>query len=159
MRLWPATAHDVASVALRMRDRDVAEMSAMSWADSREELAATLSATYGGRHDTSAIGRTVGVPIAICALAQHRPGVATLAMFATDDFPNIAIPLTRFIVKTLFPSVREAGAHRIECVTDARYTEMHRWLDLIGLRRRADLEAYGRNRERFIEYAWVEGET
>lgn len=155
MKIEPATKADVFEVALDMRQRDFAEFSAVSFANSRDELATLLAERYGDRHDVLC-GSWKGRPVCIGGFVMARPNVITLLFFATDDFPQIGLGITRFIRKNLFPKLAAAGAHRIEAVSLAEYSEIHAWLATIGLRpETGPLLGYGRNGEAFIQFAKV----
>ena len=156
MKIDAPTRGDVRHVAELMRTQDVTEFLAVSPAgiETQADLVEALVNRYGGAPD--AIGVYLGVvPVAIGAMVQHRPNVATLMFFATDDFPQVAAALTRFIVQRLFPQYRAGGVHRIECVSNAEYTQAHRWIGALGLKREAVLPGYGRGMETFIQFAWV----
>jgi hypothetical protein len=70
-------------------------------------------------------------------------------------FPKIALALTRFIRSRLFPRYRANGVHRIECASLDGYVEVHRWIELLGLRQEAVMPGYGRGGETFLQFAWV----
>lgn len=154
IRIETATYIDVLSVAHRMRDRDVVEFLATSSEPDRTALAMSLSRRYG-MSDELIVACDDQEPVAIGGLIQHRPNVVTLLFFATDGFPRIALPLTRFITRRLFPEVKAAGAHRIECVSHAGHTDAHRWIRLLGLEQEAEFKGFGRGGETFLQFAWV----
>ncbi|CDZ55104.1 hypothetical protein [Neorhizobium galegae] len=155
MRIDRASCDDVYHVALRMRDRDFEEFAAVSPCDTREDLAALLAERYGGREDVICGGDGSG-PICIGGTIEARPNVLTLLFFATDDFPNIALPATRFIRNNLFPRCIQAGVHRIEAVSIAGYDHAHEWLQLLGLKpETGPMLGYGKRGEAFIQYARV----
>lgn len=145
---------DIALVAARMRDRDVVEFLATSTAVDRPDLAMQLTRRYGQSNELI-VARYDGEAVAIGGLIQHRPNVATLLFFATDAFPAVALGLTRFITRRLFPEVKAVGTHRIECVSHAEHTDAHRWIELLGLRREAEFKRFGRSGETFLQFAWT----
>ncbi|QIG74318.1 hypothetical protein EVC08_006 [Rhizobium phage RHph_N65] len=154
MKIDPVSVADVAFVATHMRDRDYEEFSAVSPADDRPALAQLLSARYGDRPDVMC-GSADGTPICIGGTIEARPNVITLLFFATDDFPKIALPITRFIRKNLFPKLIAAGAHRIEAVSMAGYDQTHAWLRTIGLEQETGLmHGYGKRGEAFVQFSW-----
>ena len=155
MKIDAPTREDILSVALAMRDRDYDEFSALSPADSREALAETLADRYAGREDTFC-AYAGSEPVAVGAMVQGRPGVVTLMFFATDRLPEIGLALTKFITQRLFPAYRARGVHRIECVSLEGYEEVHRWIEVLGLRHEAGpFRGFGKNGEAFIQFAWV----
>ena len=154
MKLDAPTWRDARRVAGAMRERDVAEFLAVSRLEGKAELIEALADRYGGAPD--AICAFAGEePVAIGAMVQARPNVATLAFFATDRFPEVALELTKFIRNRLFPQYRGDGVHRIECISMEGYDDAHRWIGLLGLEREAVMPKYGKGGETFIQFAWV----
>ena len=156
MRIDAPLRADVRYVAENMRQKDIVEFRAVSRAESTDELIETLIERYGDRGDTICARLDDGTPVAIGAMIESRFNVATLLFFATDDFPQIAMALTRFIVQRLFPRYRNAGVHRIECVSHIDYAEAHRWIETLGLKKEAEMPGYGRNGETYLQFAWVD---
>lgn len=155
MEIDRATSQDVQQVALRMRERDFEEFSAVAAVDTREELADLLAVRYGGRADVLC-GSKGGRPICIGGTIEGRPNVITLLFFATDEFPEIAVSITRFIRSELFPRYFAAGIHRIEAVSLARYGQIHKWLRTIGLEKETGpMLGYGKRGEAFIQFSKV----
>lgn len=154
MRIERATASDVAYVALRMREADFRELSALSWAQSREDLADGLAQRYAAQ-EGAIVAAHGAEPVAVGALVEHRPNVVTLAFFATDTLPKIGGPLTRFIRNRLFKPVKTAGAHRIEAVSMVGHHAAHRWIEALGLTLEAVCHGYGRGGEDYLQFAWV----
>lgn len=139
-----------------MRDSDYDEFSAVSFTDTREDLAAVLAARYGRSHEVHVGFGDDGAPICIGGTVQSRPNVITLLFFATDRFPEIGLPITRYIKKQLFPRLRAAGVHRIEAVSSEDHTDAHAWLKTIGLKRETEpLLNYGKGGEAFLQFSWV----
>ena len=155
LRVDAPSVEDVARVARNMRPNDFTEFSAVSFADTREALAETLVQRYGTFPGTLCI-YDGNEPIAVGAMLQARPNVATLLFFATAEFPRVALGTTKFIRQRLFPMARKSGVHRIECVSIEGYHEAHRWIGVLGLEREAVLRGYGKNGETFIQFAWVQ---
>lgn len=155
MRISEPTADAIRYVALHMRDRDFDEFSAVSYASSREELAADITARYDGRGDVM-VADVDGEPICVGATIMARPNVVTLLFFATDRFPEIALPITRFIKRQLFPRLVKAGVHRIEAVSMSGYEHAQNWLRTLGLQQEtSEMQGYGKNGEAFIQFAWL----
>lgn len=146
-----ATSEDVWNVALRMRESDFLEFAAVSNVDSREAMADALAARIEQPIGVFRDGR----PVAIGAMVETRPNVATLLFFATDAFPDVALELTRFVRRRLFPKYREVGFHRFECVSIEGHVAAHRWIKILGLELEAYLPKYGRAGEAFYQFAWV----
>jgi hypothetical protein len=145
---------DIFHVAQAMRDADYAEFTALSSTNSREELATELCDRLSFRPETIVAGLDepicVGVPFPI------RPNVVSLLFFATDRFHEIGLPITRFIVRELFPKLKAAGVHRLETLAMADNQPGRAWLRTLGLKAETGpLRGYGRNGEEFVQYSWV----
>lgn len=154
MRISVPDRDDVLEIAQNMRPRDLQEFLAVSPFES-DELALHLAKHYGDRQDTFCASHH-GKPVAVGAMVEHRPGVVTLMFFATAEFPRIALALTRFIKNRLFPKYRANGVHRIECASLDGYAEVHRWIEILGLKHEATMRGYGRGGETFLQFAWVD---
>lgn len=154
MRIDSAQPFEIRSVALAMRESDYAEFSAVSFDFSRQALAETLVQRLGRRPDT--IVGALEEPICIGVPLELRPNVITLMFFATDRFPEIGLPITRFIVRQLFPKLRAAGVHRFETIAMAGDEHRANWLKTLGLKPETGaLLNYGRNGEVFVQYSWT----
>lgn len=154
MKIEQATISDVHSVAERMRERDFEEFSAVAPIDNRVGLANLMAARYGGRPDVMC-GSHQDAPVCIGGTVEARPNVISLLFFATDDFPKIALSITRFIRVNLFPKLIASGVHRIEAVSLAGHEQTHDWLRTIGLdKETGPMHGYGKNGEAFIQFAW-----
>lgn len=93
-------------------------------------------------------------PIAVFGCAPMWPGVWSMWLFATDNFGQIGISVTRLIVRSIVPMLFEGGAHRLEARSMEGHTDAQRWLKLIGARREATLKGYGRDGSDFHTYTW-----
>jgi RimJ/RimL family protein N-acetyltransferase len=140
----------VAPVAFRMRERDRREIFANRWDD--DPLSVANDAVKMGWQ----VGWTAGLedPIAAFGCLQMWPGVWSMWLFATDNFRQIRISMTRLIVRDIVPMLFDAGAHRLEARSMEGHHEAQRWLEVIGAKREATLKGYGRAGEDFHVYAW-----
>ena len=155
MKIDAPSRGDILAVAQAMRARDYDEFSALSFAADRAAMAEALADRFAGKDDTFC-AYAGGQPVAVGAMVMGRPGVVTLMFFATDRLPEIGLALTKFITQRLFPVYRAKGIHRIECVSLEGYEEVHRWIEVLGLRREAGpFKGFGRNGEAFVQFAWV----
>lgn len=155
MKIEEATTEDIMFVARHMRESDFQEFSALYDANDREMLASILDYRYRGRPDII-VAKNGPKPVAIGAPLQCRPNVITLMFFATDELPEIGSALTRFIVQRLFPPMKKAGVHRIECASIEGHTVAHNWIRALGLQPEGGLmRGYGKNGEAFQQFAWV----
>lgn len=150
-----ALKEDIYKVALAMRQRDFDEISAVNMANTREDLADSLSEFYS-KNGNMIAARIDGEAIAIGGAVEVRPNVAALLFFATDDFHKVAVPVTRFIKSQLFPSLEASGIHRIECASLVGYDYTRRWLKMLGMRAEiGTMQAFGKNGEDFTMFAKV----
>lgn len=155
MKIERATAEQVYEVALAMRQRDFDEISALNFADDRDELAELLARRYIG-DDSIMCASLGGKPICIGGTINARPNVISLLFFATDEFPKIGLGVTRFIKKRLMPRLERAGIHRFEAVSLDGYHEVHAWLNLLGLEAETEpLRGFGKNGEAFRYFSKV----
>jgi hypothetical protein len=152
MKIEASTPADVVWVASHLRPADAREFLATSHAEGEADLPDELVQRFSHLKGFTAWS---GVPVAYGATIFARPNVATLLFFATPSFPSIALPLTRFIRRRLFPALRASGVHRIECVSIEGHVAAHRWIEILGLSHEADLPRYGRDGETFKQFAWV----
>lgn len=141
-------------VAEHMRRTDVDEFLAVSFAEDRQQLTEIMVAQYAA-HPAALCASDEFGPVAVGAMIEARPNVITLMFFATDRFVEIALPLTRFIRQRLFPRYRDAGVHRIECISIEGHYDAHRWLNTLGLSHEARLRGFGKDGEHFHQFAWV----
>lgn len=150
-----ATKQDIFTVALFMRDRDFAELSAINPVDTREALADALAERY----DNCGLmcGWRDGRPVCIGGVIEGRPNVCSLLFFATDEFGEIALEITKFIKKRLIPPLIEAGAIRIDALSMEGHDQVHRWLETLGLSRETEkpLRNFGKGGESFVYFAWI----
>lgn len=146
---------DITFVCRHMRPWDEREFMALSNANSRAELAEHLTARFPNYPDLYGF-YCDDDPVGVGAMVQARPGVVTIGFLATDDFPKIALPIAKWVRRTLFPQYREAGVHRIECVSIEGHDEAHKWIRMCGLKQEAPpFRGYGRGGESYCQFSWV----
>ncbi len=151
MILLPLTAEFVLPVARRMREADRREIFATRSPDDRDLLArqAAEFSRFGAVLATDA-----GNPACALGAVEQWPGVWTVWMFATADWPKVALSATRYVRRVLIPALVAAGAHRAECKSLEDHREAHDWLRLLGAHAEAEHRDYGINRETFITFVW-----
>ena len=88
-----------------------------------------------------------------------RKGVWNLGLFATDNFQKIHLSLTKLIINSIIPVLDNANAHRVEAQSIDGYEVVHNWLKFLGLKEESVLKGYGRNKEDFINFAWIRGDN
>jgi hypothetical protein len=96
-------------------------------------------------------------PAALCGAAQPWPGMFSCYALATDQFGEIALPLTKFYKRYILPVISQ-HARRVEARSIDGHTEAHRWIRLLGAREEARLKDYGRNGEDFLVFTLALGD-
>ena len=149
MKLDKPSLLDVMYVAHHMRDWDRREVFAGRFSDDPDTLAMDIM-----RHGHSWV---VGDEraIAVVGAVEILPGGWSVLMFSTDEFPKIALSLTRFIKKRMIPLMIGWGARWAECRSVEGHDQAHGWLEVLGAKRDRDpLLNYGKNGETFFRFAW-----
>lgn len=151
MILLPLTEELALTVASAMRAADAAEIYATRWSEDPRPVAASVAALsrFG-----FVVATDAGRPAAAMGAAEAWPGMWSVWMFATDDWPQVALGATQAVKRLLIPAIVAAGAHRAECRSLISHKVAHRWLEYLGARREAVLTGYGRCQEDFIVYSW-----
>lgn len=151
-----ATYADILTVALAMRDADRREVFAARPNDSVEQFAHDF-ATAGPRFLALKSLWAYGAdgPVALIGAVLRWPGVASVSMIATEAWPEIAFAATRWVLRSGLPLYVDPHAHRCQCEAWEDNHISRRWLESLGFRAEGLLEAYGKNRERFVQYARV----
>jgi hypothetical protein len=80
-------------------------------------------------------------------------GLASGWMFGTDEWNQVALPVTRFITRDILPKLDASGFHRIECRPMAGNLAVIRWLEMIGFTQEAVVAQFGQGREDFLLFA------
>lgn len=146
----------VRHVAEHIRAKDEEEFLAVMHHDTRAELVESLVERYTDHPHGFAFLHDDWEPVAFVAMIFARPNVATLSFFATERFPEIAISVTRFATKNLFPTYMARGVHRIECASIEGYAHAHRWIQMLGLNEEGRFPGWGKNGETFHQFAMVD---
>jgi len=149
--LVPAVYGDVVFIARRMRALDAEEILPLIWSGRPEDLAA-MSCSAGW---FSTVALYDGKPVAAYGASLSRPQFYRVWMFATDDWPRVALTVTRDIRQRMMPAILETGAVRADCWSMAGHDVAHRWLEMLGAVREASLEDYGPTRRAFHCYSWT----
>jgi hypothetical protein len=95
-----------------------------------------------------------GDPIAVLTMLRETPRSLQVGMLATDEFPRIALPVTRYVRRVVDPLVRKAGFTRMECRCWSEHHDARRWLQVCGAKQEAEIPGYGASGETFIQFAW-----
>jgi hypothetical protein len=149
MLLKSANFLDVLQVASNMREWDRREIYATRWNEDPSELV----------QDCMASGRfawTAGLdrPIAAIGATPMHPTLWGVWMFATDNFHQISISLTKFVRRVMMPALVDAGALRAECRSMEGHESAQRWLKVLGARDEGLIPEYGKGGEDFRLFAW-----
>lgn len=153
----PAKTVDFArSVALRMRDRDLAEVTATGYERTRAQWADRIAMLLEF-HEGPMVLRGAshqGRPVSVFGALECWPGVWSAWMVATDEWPKVALQTTRIVLRDALPAVWAHGAHRIEARSVAGYDAAHRWLKTLGAQHECTLQGFGREGQDFEVFAW-----
>jgi hypothetical protein len=142
---------DVMHVVRNMRAEDAREVFANRRGEDPDALAMEIMRTWG---PLGFVFHHAGRPAAIVGATEMWPGVWCAWLLATDDFPHVALGLTKFVKRGMIPYLVENGAHRCEARSIDGHSQAHRWLRLLGASQEARLRRYGRNGEDFLVFRW-----
>lgn len=142
MKISHLSHESVLHVIRNMRERDREEIYNVRFDDNPFHLLNDVMA-----HQQFAwVGWLGEKPVAVFGGAQEHPGVWSMFAFATDDFPRIALALTRFGVRVVIPTLfGQVGAHRLHCDSHEKHASAHKWLKNMGAEREAVKSGYGRD--------------
>ena len=146
MTIGPLTHEAFRYIAHNMREWDRKEVFATQWTDDPEDLATA----WEQRGPFSFVGSTE-LPICAAGGVQMWPGVWSMWLLATDEWPAVATSVTKFVKRIIVPNLWAMGAHRLEC----RAMEGHpsrAWLEWLGFEREATHHGYGKGKETFHTY-------
>ncbi|WP_374382950.1 hypothetical protein [Dongia sp.] len=145
---------DLLSVAERMRMADHDEIFATRFDDDPDALVDDLLA---GDPLGVVFADSSGRPVAVLGATEMWPGLWSLWMFATDAWPRVAMPATRFARRRFWPLLKRCGLRRGECKSAAAHHAAHRWITHLGGRAEAVHPAFGRDGQDFITFV-IHGE-
>lgn len=151
MRILPLDETAVARIALDMRPADRAEIFAQRW--SYDPL--TLAHQVATQSRLGAVGcGPDGIPIAAVMALHVSPAVLSVGLFATTAWPTIAIPFSRWCVRSFKPLLLGTGARRAECWSQDTHAEAHAWLRWFGFVPETPPIERGPAGERFVLFGW-----
>jgi len=119
---------DAVFVARRMREWDARECYACMWSPSPENLA--VISVEGSQFAWTALKR--GVPVAIFGAGEYEPTQYRMWLYATDDWPAVALRVSLFFRQVAMPTLLAAGANRAECFSIDGHEDAHEWLGVFG---------------------------
>lgn len=134
-----------------MRDLDRDEILPLTWSGAPEDIA--MWAAHLGGLSNVALAETR--PVAAFGAYEIMPKFWNVWMFATDDWPLVAMKVTRTIIREWTPIIFESDAQRMDCWSMDGHDVAHRWLEVLGARREASLENYGATGKTFHCYSWT----
>lgn len=143
---------DLEYVAFNMRDDDATEIFGYLPHDNPYALAATAAHWINHGH-WGMCAYSDGVPVAVVGLFEWRSGVFEGWCYATDAFPFVARPLTKFLKQEIASNLRKAGAHRVYAVSRFDHLKSHRWLELLGFTVEGVEKMAGKDRADYYRYA------
>ena len=149
--LVPACYADVVRIARNMRKMDQEEILPLMFSGSAENLAAGTIAA-GGISTVALFGEQ---PVAVFGAKERRPRFWNVFRFATEQWPRVALAVTKNILRVIRPQMIESGAVRADCWSIDGHTDAHRWLELLGAVREATLADYGPTRKSYHCYSWT----
>jgi hypothetical protein len=139
----------VLHVVKNMRERDREEIYNLRWDDNPFTILNDVMA----RKNFAWVAWLDERPAAVFGGAPLHPGVWSMFCFATDDFPRLALGLSRFAIKTVVPTLfGEMGAHRLQCDSHEKHVSAHKWLKLLGAEREAIKAGYGRDGANYFSF-------
>lgn len=147
-----ARLREVSFVAAHMREADRREIWCQ-WPD--RDAAALAWAMTRSSPDHCWAAFEAGSPVAAFGLTEQHPGLWQAWAFGTKRLRRAVPAISRHALGVIRPDLIARGANRVEARSIAGHDLAHRWLESLGARRQCLLEAYGRNGEDFVLYAWV----
>lgn len=144
----------LAHVVNNMRKSDVHEIFATTNASSAQEYVDEMMMLKRAGL-CGWIASQDGVPIAALGIMPMWHNVVNVWMFATDDFPKIALQLTRFVRRNMVPALTSGGIHRAQCFSMNGHVVAQRWLEILGAKREGVAKGFGSGGEDFTLYSWT----
>jgi hypothetical protein len=137
-------------ICANLRPQSEREIFACRWDSNRENLIRMLMTHCA---DLAWVG-SLDAPVYAGGAVQVWPGVWQSWGFGTAEWNKVAIPVTKFIRRSMLPTLKKLGCHRLESKCIAGDEEVAKWMRLLGGHQEAVLRGYGRNGEDFILYTW-----
>jgi ribosomal protein S18 acetylase RimI-like enzyme len=150
-----ATRADIEHVVVNMRAADAREVFACRWSRDKQALIDDLDAGRPFCIGFLALCAGEFDPIALLGARLLYPGVASVAMIATERWREIAFAATRFAIKTAIPCYLGPNARRAQCEAWVENHVSCAWLEAIGFEAEGVLQRLGNSGEDFVQYAWL----
>ena len=155
MKVYPAQYMDIAHVVCSMRAADRREVFAGRFDETNAGLVQDLEDAKPFFFALLCLADDDGTPVALIGGRLRWPGVASILMIATDDWPRIALAATRWVKRVAIPKIVDPVCHRSQCEAWEGNLVSLRWLSRLGYSVEGRLEAYGKNREGFLQYSRI----
>lgn len=137
-------------IAKFLRERDREEVFALRY----DEDPARLAMDTYNCGDFQWIAYLDGRPVASIGAFPVWPNVWTVWAYGTDDWPKVALTLTKHVRRFMIPGLVNAGARRAHCFAMASHDDARRWLTALGAEEEAKLDNYGKDGQAFVCYSW-----
>lgn len=163
MTLGPVEYEPLTYIVGNMRALDRAEVFATSYpmpedSDTSDDgMMVRQSLDAATRRGIGFIAYCGSEPCAVIGLTMMWPGVASVWMYATDNFPKIALELTRWAKTAIYQAMTDANIHRAQCWSLSGHGVAHRWLRHMGATEECVSPGYGRGGETFHLFGWSKG--
>ena len=148
VKIEPAYYADVVYIARNMRAADKEEIYPHLFRPTPEDLAAM---SHGQRFCYAAFKDNI--PVAAWGANERLPKVWQCWMFATDQWPDVALSVTKSIRREFSTEIAKTGAVRLDCWSADGHNVAHRWLETIGFIREATCEDYSADRQTYHCYS------
>jgi len=148
VEIVPSTYGAVVYVARRMRDLDAEEIYPHLWNPTAENLAA-MSIAHGRNY----VALCNGKPVVAFGAAERFPKVWSCWMFATDEWRDVAMSVTKYIRREFSKEIVATGAVRLYCWSMDGHDTAHKWLEAFGFIREATVEDYSSARKSYHCYS------
>lgn len=146
---------DMLDIAKNLRARDRQEIFACRYGEDPAELA--RDATNSGAFRWGAY--VDGKPVAAIGAVPRWPRVWSVWAYGTDEWPKVAVLLTRHARRFMMPALYRSGAIRVDARALATHTDARAWLEYLGAEPKEVLDKWGKNGETFVNYVWTREQT
>jgi len=144
------TLANLAFIACNMRQADRSEIYNVIGHNNPFILAGqTLDATGMG---VGCVAYAGSLPVGVIGACGVHPGVCCAFAYGTDDFPRVALSLTRYALTVIRPWLKDQGFHRLECKSRFDHVHAHRWLRLFGMANEGTLTGYGSDGSDYFQF-------
>lgn len=152
MHLGPMELVSALCITRNLRPADVRELEATRYGHlDRDALAFEMVNVWTINSNAWIAYGSKGLPVCAFGATQPWPRCYSCWLLATDDFADVALPVTKFVKRVFIPWLRQR-ARRIEARSIDGHGEAHAWLSLLGAKVEARLKHYGRDGDDFLVF-------